>query len=249
MNKLIELLMQLGLSQYESKCYVALLGDFPAKPYQIGKTAGIPSAKIYEVISRLEQKGLIAEISGDEKTYVPKDPDMAIREWREQYLHILKEAREALKGEMTAKPVNAVWNVKGRREIVRLGSELFSRATNNIFLAASAELTQTWLQDLLQAQERKVSLHLIAYGVLVTEHADLPVKELTKYALRQRKQPGTVLAVDTQYAVFVSAINGKLQGAWTENPAIAAIAEEYVDDKLLIEQAITHNGMLWDYTD
>ena len=96
MEKQIDLLMQLGLSQYESKCYVALLGDFPAKPYQIGKTAGIPSAKIYEVISRLEQKGLIAEISGEEKTYVPKDPDIAIREWREQYLHVLKEAREAL---------------------------------------------------------------------------------------------------------------------------------------------------------
>jgi sugar-specific transcriptional regulator TrmB len=249
MNKLIDLLMQLGLSQYESKCYVALLGDFPAKPYHIGKAAGIPSAKIYEVISRLEQKGLIAEISGDEKTYIPKDPDMAIREWREQYLHVLKEARDALKSQTKTKPVNAVWNVKGRREILRLGAELFSRATNNIFLAASADLIQSWYQDLVQARDRRVSLHLIAYGALVTERSDLSVKELTEYAHRERKQPGTVLAVDTQYALFVSAISEKLQGAWTENPAIAAIAEEYVDDKLFIEQAVSHSGMLWDYTD
>ena len=155
MKKLIDLLMQLGFSQYESKCYVALLGDFPAKPYQVGKAAGIPSAKIYEVISRLEQKGLIAEVSGDEKMYIPKDPDMAIREWREQYLHLLKEAQTALKAEMTAKPVNAVWNVKGRREVLRLGAELFSRATQSIFLAASTDLMEQWIPDVSKAQERR----------------------------------------------------------------------------------------------
>jgi sugar-specific transcriptional regulator TrmB len=249
MDKLFEILMQLGLSQYESKCYVALLGNFPAKPYQIGKTAGIPSAKIYEVIARLEQKGLIAEVSGEEKRYIPKDPDMVVIEWREQYLHLLKEAQQALKSHMTEKPVNAVWNVKGRREIVRLGKDLIARAVKCIFLAASVKLMDVWLPDLAQAQKRGVSVHLIAYGVLESRNEDVPVKELTTYTLRQNKRPGTVLAVDTQYALFVSSQNEKLQGAWTENPAIAVIAEEYVDDKLFIEQGIADRWVLWGSTD
>ena len=249
MDKLFELLMQLGLSQYESKCYVALLGNFPAKPYQIGKTAGIPSAKIYEVIARLEQKGLIAEVSGEEKSYIPKDPDMAIGEWREQYLHLLKEAQKALKSQMTEKPVNAVWNVKGRREIVRLGKDLIARAAKSIFLAASAKLMEVWLPDLAEAQNRGVSVHLIAYGELESPSTDVSVRELKKYTLRQNKRPGTVLAVDTHYALFVSSQNEKLQGAWTQNPAIAAIAEEYVDDKLFIEQGIADRWVLWGGTD
>jgi sugar-specific transcriptional regulator TrmB len=249
MDKLIELLKQLGLSQYESKCYVALLGNSPAKPYQIGKTAGIPSAKIYEVIARLEQKGLIAEISGEEKSYIPKDPDMAIGEWREQYLHLLQETRKALKSQMTAKPVNAVWNAKGRREIVRLGNELIARATTSIFLAASVNLMETWLPALAEARDRGASVHLIAYGELASPSVDVPVKELKHYALRQNKRTGTVLAVDTHYALFVSSQNKTLHGAWTENPAIAAIAEEYVDDKLFIEQGITDHWVLWSDTD
>jgi hypothetical protein len=75
------------------------------------------------------------------------------------------------------------------------------------------------------------------------------VRELKKYTLRQNKRPGTVLAVDTHYALFVSSQNEKLQGAWTQNPAIAAIAEEYVDDKLFIEQGIADRWVLWGGTD
>jgi sugar-specific transcriptional regulator TrmB len=249
MKKLIELLTQLGLSQYESKGYVTLLSQFPAKPYQIGKMAGIPSAKIYEVMKRLEQKGLITEISGEEKSYVPKDPEIVIREWRESYLQTLKDAQEALKAKMTAKPANVIWNIEGDTAIIQLGKELFAKATKSISLATSAQLMEVWLPELTHAQERGVSLHLIAYGELQSNSADLPVKELKKYTAKKNGKPGTVLAVDARYALFVSFLHEQPQGAWTENPAIAAIAEEYIDDKLFIEQGISGHWIFWGSTE
>jgi hypothetical protein len=106
-----------------------------------------------------------------------------------------------------------------------------------------------WLAELIEAQERGVRLQLISYGTLPSNQADLPVRELKEYANRKSRKPGTVLAVNTQYALFVSFSGKQPLGAWTENPAIAAIAEEYVDDKLFIEEGISDRLIVWGSTD
>lgn len=247
MEKAVSKLMELGLSQYESKAYVALLREYPARPYQISKSAGIPTAKIYEVVNRLEDRGLVTRIHGPDKGYVPKDPETAFEEWHSRYLQVLRETAEELKSVLPGRPPHIVWNIDGEDEVIRQGRRLLTDAEHSVALAGTYRLIRTWSSDLKGARERGVLLSLISHGRPEDEVLDLPVQILDRLNGIQSTQRGTVMAVDGRVALFVAPdpMSGTVQGAWTENPAIVRIATEYIKDKGFLEQAIAKHLISW----
>ncbi|MFH1587882.1 MAG: helix-turn-helix domain-containing protein [Candidatus Diapherotrites archaeon] len=60
MKKLIDLIKQLGLNEYESKAYVALLNSGTSTAGVVSEKAGIPRARVYDVLVSLQNKGFIS---------------------------------------------------------------------------------------------------------------------------------------------------------------------------------------------
>ncbi|HIH16858.1 MAG TPA: TrmB family transcriptional regulator [Candidatus Diapherotrites archaeon] len=58
-HELLDSLKRLGLNEYESKTYSALSRFGSATPAVLSKDAGIPRARIYDVLSSLEAKGFV----------------------------------------------------------------------------------------------------------------------------------------------------------------------------------------------
>ena len=56
---LTELFARLGVSDYEGRVYAALLALNPATAYEAAKEAGVPTSKVYEVLDRLEARGMV----------------------------------------------------------------------------------------------------------------------------------------------------------------------------------------------
>jgi len=243
--KLIDRLVELGLSEYEGKCYVALLTEHPARPYPLSKKTGIPTSKIYEVVGRLEARGLVFKLTGDNEGYVPKDPEKALSEWRGEYLERLEDVGTRLKSVMGGRPTYMIWNTVQNGEVVSQGRRLLSAAERTVFLIATPRLLEPWCDDLTKAGARGVAMHLISYGKPEFEFGKLDIRVLES-PIRERPQ-GTVLAVDRVSVLFVSAdaSGGRLQASWTDNPAIALMAEEYVEDKLLIERLVENHWIQW----
>lgn len=74
--KLFNLLKQNGLSEQESKVYLVLLNNPNSTPTQIQNLVGIAQTKIYEVLSSLLSKGLIAEeLAGKKIAYIVLNPE------------------------------------------------------------------------------------------------------------------------------------------------------------------------------
>ena len=251
-----QLLVGLGLSAYESRCYVALLRGFPVNPYQLSKRAGIPASKIYEIVAKLEERGLAAKLGG-EAGYVPKDPATAMSEWRSRYLRDLAEVTEALEGELSVPGVQMVWNLDSTQGVREQGGRLLAEAQTHVSLAASAEMINLWRGEIEEARTRGVLLRLISYGRPVEALHQLLAK---MYPDRRGAQPSTagspaggagVLAVDHLQVLFVSSSADRkgLKGVWTDNPAMAMVAEEYVDDKLFIEKVLDSGWSPWGDTD
>jgi sugar-specific transcriptional regulator TrmB len=59
LRELVSLLKRVGLNDYESKSYLALLRLGSATASQVSKQAGIPRARVYDVLMSLERKGFI----------------------------------------------------------------------------------------------------------------------------------------------------------------------------------------------
>ena len=59
MDEFLGLAKRLGLHEYESKAYLALLGIDTATASDVSKLSLIPRARVYDVLSTLEKKGFI----------------------------------------------------------------------------------------------------------------------------------------------------------------------------------------------
>ena len=54
MDEIVEKLKEIGLNEYQSKVYIALLKKFPATGYEISKLANIPQSRAYDTLKTLE---------------------------------------------------------------------------------------------------------------------------------------------------------------------------------------------------
>jgi len=76
---MIETLQELGLSRRESLCYIALLELGSSKVGAIIRLTKIPSSKIYEVLDKLINRGLVSYVKiGKIKHYQASDPKTLI---------------------------------------------------------------------------------------------------------------------------------------------------------------------------
>ena len=73
-------LQALGLTEYESRAYTALLSLGQAAPARIARQAAIPRPKIYETLERLEGRGLASKIQTNPIEYAP----LSAREYLER---------------------------------------------------------------------------------------------------------------------------------------------------------------------
>lgn len=72
------LLEKLGLTEYESKTLSTLFKLKEAEAPAVSRTAQVPKTRVYDVLDKLIQKGLVIEISGRPKKYRVIEPDKAI---------------------------------------------------------------------------------------------------------------------------------------------------------------------------
>ena len=67
MSNIVDLLGQLGFSEYEAKAYVTLLQQNPLNGYELAKATGLKSGTLYPILIRLADRGLIEASWEDEQ--------------------------------------------------------------------------------------------------------------------------------------------------------------------------------------
>ena len=71
-------LTRLGLTTYEAKAYVALLGRDSFTAAQVSRQAGLPRQRIYDVLGSLVEKGLASTRPGSVVKYSAVSPELAV---------------------------------------------------------------------------------------------------------------------------------------------------------------------------
>ena len=77
-------LMDLGLSQNESKIYISLLETGSTSATKIAQKSGVHRVNVYDSLTKLKEKGLVSELSSEGKKNYQASPPQALK-------NILKE--------------------------------------------------------------------------------------------------------------------------------------------------------------
>lgn len=91
---MIKELREIGLSKYESECYIALIKNGPLTGKEIANRTTLPRTSVYPNLESLETKGLIFSIQQSPKIYKAKKPEIAISDYTKSKVNSIKNSSE-----------------------------------------------------------------------------------------------------------------------------------------------------------
>lgn len=139
-NKVLNLLLEFGLTEYEAKTLTTLFNFVEADAPHISRNAEIPKTRIYDVLEKLKERGLVLEVYGRPKRYKVIDPNEIFKylmEDKQKHLSVLdKQVKDILSKDNWAAQVNTVQEkilqVKSMKDYNKILSQEFEEAEKTI---------------------------------------------------------------------------------------------------------------------
>ncbi|MBN6188992.1 TrmB family transcriptional regulator [Aneurinibacillus sp. BA2021] len=248
------MLQKFGFSQYESQVYQTLVtSEEPMDATHIVKNSGVPKAKVYEVLSRMIEKGMILDtVSEKKKLYCALPLSLAIEK-------LTKEFEANIQALQTAKPKpttadDRVWSLKSGTSIQAQCKDMIVGANESILISAWRDTFSDYV-PLLQEKERQgIAVTALVVGEveasLANVHILLPADE------HHMLESFQLVITDEKTGLFAGEEHGRWQAMKTMSPpfvkfftefffhdlALAKIAEKYGD--LFIQEEDIRNILL-----
>jgi sugar-specific transcriptional regulator TrmB len=165
-------LKQLGFSQYEAACYMALVADHPVNGSQLSKLSGIARSRIYDVLRNLISKGYVIEISSGQ--YAPLPSDELIRRLKRSFAGSIDEFEQQISKASQKNDFEYVWTITGYDHVMEKALEMIQRAKIEIYVRLFPKAARHLDRYLTAAARRGVSIRYIAMGE-ITKKFDVQV--------------------------------------------------------------------------
>jgi sugar-specific transcriptional regulator TrmB len=236
-DKIIQEFLRMGISAQEVRAYISLLEQGYVTGYQLSKSAGIPSSKIYSVLNRMLDRGFVLAANTRPVRYVPKPPEELLAGIRDDFRASLDALENSLKSirNGTGRNDNVAWNTTGRADVMRKARSMIDRSTERIYLAVWPQDLRPIRASLSEAVKRRVQLHHVSYGKTTFDRGTIYYHRPSDYPFRERRERRFVLISDSSKAVIASfGPEGDGNGIWTENPGLVNLFKDFVIHEIYI---------------
>jgi sugar-specific transcriptional regulator TrmB len=141
----VEILKEMGLKEYEAKCFVALTRLPEGTAKRISEVSGVPRTRVYDAVRVLETRGLVEVQHRSPQVFraIPVDEALSILQERfdsrtERLGEKLKRAeRSSVEGEKGVK--HEVWALSGRQTVAGRARQLVEDSEEEVAIVARAD--------------------------------------------------------------------------------------------------------------
>lgn len=172
----IDGLEQLGLTEYEARCFVALTRIPHGTAKEVAQVADVPRSRVYETMDRLHQRGLIEIQQGEPRTFQSVALDTALKQLRQEYESYFETVeRELRKLEPVYKErQQAVWAISKHESVAERVLQLIDEATDEVVMTVLDEvlLDEAVLDALEAADDRGVTLHVTSQDEAIRDRVE-----------------------------------------------------------------------------
>lgn len=165
LDEAIETLQQLGLKEYEARCFVGLSRLTSGTAKTLSEITDVPRTRVYDAIRVLETKGLVEVHHSSPQQFRAVSIAEAIETLREQYESRLGRVKHALE---EVEPVEAdddstvqeVWSINGAEATENRTTELVRNATGEVVIVVGDESVLT--EDVVEVlRDRSTDIDLL----------------------------------------------------------------------------------------
>jgi sugar-specific transcriptional regulator TrmB len=240
----MDLFTSLGVSEYEGKVYAALVSAHPATAYEAAKEAGVPTSKVYEVLDRLEARGMVrCWDEGGRKRYLPQPPDEFVESTRRRLGDTLDSLKTDLSRLGGPRDQSLVWNLSDAPALLDKACRMVQNATASVLVSAWNPEAQVLAPLLAEARLRGVKTALVHFGP-----GDLALEGLFRHPIEdtiyaEKGGRGLTVVADGREALVGTLREGPglprvVEGAWSLNHGFVTLAEDYVKHDIYIMKIV-----------
>ncbi|WP_110113119.1 TrmB family transcriptional regulator [Bacillus sp. CGMCC 1.16541] len=228
------MLQKFGFSQYESQVYEALLSSAqPLDASSIVHTSNVPKAKIYEVLNRLGDKGIIlTTMSGKKKLYKAVPLDTIIQKLTTEFKQDIEELKSFTPKSVTTD--DRIWSLKDYQSIISEIEALIHEAKQSIIISLWQEEIERLLPLLQQKEKEGVDVEALVIGdihpVLKNVHTLHPHQD------HKQLEPSQLISVDERIILFAGIDNHTWKAIKTESQPFV----KFFTDFFYHDVALTH---------
>ena len=229
------ILRELGLTEYETRAYLSLLGKGATTASQVSEYANVPYSKIYETLNSLERKGWIETKRGRPSRYYPKSPSEALnavrlrledslKSWEQTVVSELQPLYE--KREIREKP--DIWILRGEFNTLAKLREMLSKAKVELMIAAptlTKALVEAVASMLISFKGSEVKTQLLI-GKDVEEQIIEKVMDVAEVRVRDHMFGGGVI-VDSKEALLLLGEEKPTLVIWSDHMGLVKFAKDY----------------------
>ncbi|TDE25095.1 TrmB family transcriptional regulator [Actinomadura sp. 6K520] len=237
----LEHLQRLGMSGYEAKAYVALVGaGRPVNGYEVAKRSGVPRSTVYETLGKLVARGAAYEVRGasDATEYLPLPPESLLDRMRREFDGSVSALRSALPAVAAAPEGHLIHNLKDGQAMLDRAGDVVAGARRDLFMSIWPDEMRVLRGQVLEAAARDVEVSVVSFGTEpfdgpgnVHEHRySAPETVLEEFGYRL-----IVVVGDRREAVVGGFGDGAAWGVYTADPAVALMAAEFVRQDIVLQ--------------
>jgi len=228
-------LRELGLTDYETRAYLALLEEGVLTASQVSEHAAVPYSKVYETLTTLERKGWIETEKGRPGRYYPKPPSEALATMKLQLEEKVKLWERTLLGELQPfyekreireKP--DIWILRGELNTLAKLREMLEKAKTELMIAAPS-LPKTLAEAVIPMLERLRAADVNILFMVSKEAKEWNLQEIVhiaKVRVRDQMFGGGVIVNGKEAILFLGEEKPTLV-IWSNHLGLVQFARDY----------------------
>lgn len=240
MRRIIPKFLALGLSEYEAKVYLSLLKENPSTAYEIGKSSGVPTSKVYEVIKKLVQKRIVSvKDEARTKKYVPLGPDEFLDRHKNSVAAIIDSLRNDLAGFREDREFSHIWNISEYDYLMEKARRMIGAAGKTVLLSLWKEELSLLDERIGEAVKRGVKVAAVHFGPSPSEPWPMYYHPIEHTLYKEKGGRGLVVVADSSEVLMATVIKGdRVAGAWSTNSGFVTVAEDYIKHDIYIMKIV-----------
>ncbi|MET8049287.1 MULTISPECIES: TrmB family transcriptional regulator [unclassified Streptosporangium] len=256
MQDVVEQLQRLGMSGYEAKAYVTLVGaGQPLNGYEVAKRSGVPRSMVYATLGKLVAKSAAYELRGadDAVDYLPLPPRSLLERMRREFDDSIESLEVSLPVIVASPRAHLIHSLKDAEALLARAEDVVAEAHTDLFLSIWPEEMERLSPLVGRAVERGVETSVLHFGPARKPVGNLYEHRFPTPCATTEAQEGQgldhrllVVVGDRREALVGGFAGGTAWGVYTEDPAVVAMAVQYVRQDIalqIIADRIGHESM------
>jgi len=233
-------LREIGLTEYESLAYLALVESGELTASRVSEITSIPYSKVYSVLESLDRKGWVEIKGGRPRLYYPRPPVEALRAVRlreenrfNQISGLVVSELQPLYERRDVKEKPEIWIIRGVENIISTLKETLQKVQRELMVALP-EIPQEFSPEVLPSLEllrdRRVDIHLLTTRELIATLGN-NIAHIAEIRVRNELFGGGVVVDGKETLLFLGEDVAEKQNLaiWSDHVGLNMIARIYFE--------------------